>query len=76
MLNVKAAPCEKSKATVLTGKVHFDININFLDKLEKTNPHFLTWLLKFLQVRVGFSMELHSILEPLESVTRKTGIDF
>lgn len=48
MLNVKAVPCEKSKATVLTSKKHFDININFLDKLEKTNPHFFDMAFEIL----------------------------
>lgn len=38
MLNVKATPCEKSKALVLVGEGHFDISKKFMDDLEEAKP--------------------------------------
>ena len=35
MLNVKATPCEKSKAIVLVGKGHFGFSNKFADDLEE-----------------------------------------
>lgn len=38
MLNVKATPCEKSKAIVLVGKGHFGFSNKFADDLEEAKP--------------------------------------
>lgn len=53
MLNVKATPCKKSKALVLVGKRYTKLNDNFIDKLEKTSPHFLNMTLETLGIAAG-----------------------
>ena len=53
MLNVKATPCEESKAIVIVGEGHFGLNVDFVDKLEKTNPHFLTTAFEILLTACG-----------------------
>lgn len=53
MLNVKATPREKNKAIVLVSEGHFGLNVDFVDKLEKTNPHFLTTAFEILLTACG-----------------------
>lgn len=48
MLNVKATLCEKSKATLLVSRGHFDLNVDFLDKLKKDKPRFVNMALEIL----------------------------
>ena len=46
MLNVKAAPCEKSKAIVLVYKRYANLNDNVVDKVREGNWYFLNLALE------------------------------
>lgn len=48
MLNVKATPCEKSKAIVFFDERYIDLNNLFLDKVRKATPNFLDMTFEIL----------------------------
>lgn len=48
MLNVKAVPCEKSKAIVLVGEGHFGFSNKFVDDLEAVKPYSFDFFLELI----------------------------
>ena len=66
MLNVKATPCEKSKAIVLVGEGHFGFSNKFADDLEEAKPDAFDLFFELVKGAVGLhllsiAVELHLI---------------
>ena len=53
MLNVKATPCEKSKAIVLVGEGHFGFSNKFADDLEEARPGNFDLFFELIKGAVG-----------------------
>lgn len=73
MLNVKATPCEKSKAIVLVGEGHFGYSNKFADDLEEAKPDAFDLFFELIKGAVG----LHFIsMYSHRKAIRNAGIDF
>ena len=72
MLNVKATPCEKSKAIVLVGEGRLGFSNKFMDDLEEAKPDAFDLFFELVK-RLGFVLFLFTLIE---EVTRNVGIDF
>ena len=53
MLNVKATPCEKSKAIVLVGEGYFGYSNKFADDLEEAKPDAFDLFFELIKGAVG-----------------------
>lgn len=56
MLNVKATPCEKSKAIVLVGEGHFGFSNKFADDLEEAKPDAFDLFFELVKGAVGLHL--------------------
>lgn len=56
MLNVKATPCEESKAIVIVGEGHFGFHNKFMDDLEEAKPDAFDLFFELIWRVAGFHL--------------------
>ena len=73
MLNVKATPCEKSKAIVLVGEGRLGFSNKFMDDLEEAKPDAFGLFFELVKRASGLHLISMTLIEEL---TQNVGTDF